>query len=179
MPVLVSFDSQGGTAVAAQGVGPGTLLSKPDDPTKPGYKFLGWYTKDGKKWNFTKDIFYPKYGLTFYAHWTLASVSVQFNSRGGSAIKRQKFLAKNKIVKPIDPIKSGYAFIGWYTKDGKKWNFSQTIVEDTTLYARWISLREGVLPPTADVGVSFIPVVLLGIGATGVLALRQRRLSQM
>jgi len=174
--VKITFISNGGTSVREDWCTAGDALTEPKAPTKTGYKFLGWYTKDGKKWDFSQSVTEP---MTLYAHWEALPLVVQFNSAGGTPVGKQSLFAGDKIAKPADPTKFGYAFAGWYTKGGKRWNFSQTIVEDTALYARWISLREGVLPPTVDAGTSFIPVVLLGIGATGVLALRQRHLSQM
>ena len=39
----VTFDSDGGTAVAAQTVEAGQKATKPTDPTKEGYTFKGWY----------------------------------------------------------------------------------------------------------------------------------------
>ena len=39
----VTFDSDGGSAVGAQQVEPGGLLTKPQDPVKDGYNFTGWY----------------------------------------------------------------------------------------------------------------------------------------
>lgn len=58
----VTFDAQGGvfTSAAKVSVADGALLTMPEDPTKSGYKFTGWFLDD-KKWDFktqkvTKDI---------------------------------------------------------------------------------------------------------------------------
>ena len=41
---IVTFDSNGGSAVASQTVEKGDLAKQPDDPTRDGYTFEGWYT---------------------------------------------------------------------------------------------------------------------------------------
>lgn len=42
----VSFDTDGGTAIADQSVRVGAKAEKPADPTKSGYTFAGWYKED-------------------------------------------------------------------------------------------------------------------------------------
>jgi len=46
------------------------------------------------------------------------------------------------ITRPTDPIRAGYDFGGWFTDKGtfvNKWNFAaNAVVQDTTLYAKWI-----------------------------------------
>lgn len=39
----VTFNSNGGSKVASQTVQSGKLITKPSDPTRDGYKFVGWY----------------------------------------------------------------------------------------------------------------------------------------
>ena len=44
----------------------------------------------------------------------------------------------NELTAINDPIRAGYKFTGWYTKDGNLFNVKDTaITEDITLYARW------------------------------------------
>ena len=40
---IVTFDSNGGTVVEAQMVEEGDVVTRPDDPTREGYDFEGWY----------------------------------------------------------------------------------------------------------------------------------------
>lgn len=66
----VSFVSNGGTAVDAQtGIYYTALATAPEDPTKIGYDFEGWYTDKtlGDKHNFGVPV---THDLTLYAKWT-------------------------------------------------------------------------------------------------------------
>ena len=46
--VTVFFDTDGGTPVEQQSVNYGYRAQKPFDPTREGYRFLGWYLNDGE-----------------------------------------------------------------------------------------------------------------------------------
>ncbi|WP_215812804.1 InlB B-repeat-containing protein [Pimelobacter sp. 30-1] len=67
-PVAVTFDAQGGSAVAGQSVEHGQPVARPADPTRSGYSFTGWYTSaDGSTpYAFETLVTAP---LTLYAHW--------------------------------------------------------------------------------------------------------------
>lgn len=65
----VTFDSRGGSDVVAQNHMYGELLDVPEDPTREGYEFMGWY-KDyacSVKWNVDKDTI--EGDITLYAGW--------------------------------------------------------------------------------------------------------------
>ncbi len=66
-------------------------------------------------------------------------VTVTFNSNGGSSVSSQMIPSGGSANKPSNPIKSGYTFAGWYVDSNLTvaWDFSRTISEDVTLYARW------------------------------------------
>lgn len=72
----VTFDSKGGSAVQAQtSLAYGDKVTKPDDPTRTGYHFAGWYTDTdySTKWSFDVDT--VKWAdTTLYAKWTAAPV---------------------------------------------------------------------------------------------------------
>ena len=65
----VTFNSNGGTAVKSLKAKAAKTITKPANPTKKGYQFIGWY-KDSqctKPWNFTTDIVASD--TTLYAGW--------------------------------------------------------------------------------------------------------------
>lgn len=68
--VSVTFDVQGGSAVAKDCVLKGSPVTRPTDPTKSGYSFTGWYENDactGSAWDFSTPITADK---TLYAGWS-------------------------------------------------------------------------------------------------------------
>ena len=64
----VSFNTDGGSAVANQTVNNGEKAARPaTDPTKDGYTFDGWFTEDGTEFDFDTAI---TADITVYAKWT-------------------------------------------------------------------------------------------------------------
>ncbi len=65
----VDFDTNGGSTVPTQGVNEGDKANKPDDPTKEGYKFEGWYADKELTTPFDFDSAISG-NTTVYAKWT-------------------------------------------------------------------------------------------------------------
>lgn len=76
----VAFDAQGGSYVAPRYVAKNKMVSEPAAPTHDGYTFLGWYTAEGEKWDFAKDVVTAD--MTLYAKWIKNAVNPGGN--GGS-----------------------------------------------------------------------------------------------
>lgn len=76
----VAFDAQGGSYVAPRYVAKNKMVSEPAAPTRDGYTFLGWYTAEGEKWDFAKDVVTAD--MTLYAKWIKNAVNPGGN--GGS-----------------------------------------------------------------------------------------------
>jgi uncharacterized repeat protein (TIGR02543 family) len=59
-----------------------------------------------------------------------SNYTVTFNTNGGAAIQSIQYEEGEKIAKPIDPIKEGYTFIGWYGDPGLAalWNFDTNTI---------------------------------------------------
>ncbi len=65
----ITFDSDGGTAIAPQYLSEGDVIQEPEDPVKDGFIFNGWwYNDDGfdSKWNFELGV---EKDMTLVAHW--------------------------------------------------------------------------------------------------------------
>ena len=159
----VTFNTYGGSAVAAQTVTAGAKAAKPADPAKSGFTFDGWY-KDpsfGTVFDFSTAI---NSDVTVYAKWkenstTPSTYTVTFNTNGGNAVAAQTVTAGAKATKPADPAKSGFTFDGWY-KDpsfGTTFDFSTAINSDVTVYAKW--KENSTTPSTPTTPVVYYTVV--------------------
>ncbi|RSX53379.1 internalin [Bifidobacterium dolichotidis] len=135
---VVTFDSNGGTTVANQTVTSGSTVAAPQSPTHFGYTFAGWFTaaNGGTKFDFSTPI---TGDLTLYAHWTINTYTVKFDSNGGSAVNSKTVDHGKTVTAPKSPTRTGYTFAGWFTArtGGMKYDFSKPITSDLNLFAHW------------------------------------------
>ena len=75
--------------------------------------------------------------LTFVAQWWPV---VTFDASGGawsSGETMHYVKITDKVAAESTPVRNGYTFLGWYTDDGNRANFEDTVYGPTTLYAHW------------------------------------------
>jgi len=68
--------------------------------------------------------------------------SVTFESNGGDAVPPQSVAQGGKIIQPPAPTKTDQTFQGWFREStlDTEWNFdTDTVSQDLTLYAKWVS----------------------------------------
>ena len=129
----VTFDSDGGSEVAAVEVKDGEKVTKPAaDPTKTGYTFKGWFIGD-KDYDFEKAV---TANITLKAKWEVVTYTVKFDSDGGSVVESAKVNHGEKVKKPEDPTKTGYTFKGWLNGE-TVYDFETAVTADITLKAKW------------------------------------------
>lgn len=66
--------------------------------------------------------------------------TVSYDSNSGSAVESETVINGRSVVKPSDPVREGYSFIGWYTdvELTKPFIFGATpVTGDIKLYAQW------------------------------------------
>ena len=74
------------------------------------------------------------------------TVTVTFDSRGGSAVSTQEITAGSLLTQPEQPVRSGYRFTGRYQDAActVAWDFdAMPVTEDLTLYAGWKKTSSG------------------------------------
>lgn len=91
---------------------------------------------------------------------------VVFEAGEGTPVDTQILNAANlfKASKPADPTLKGKTFEGWYTIDGKEYNFDTMQTESITLYAKWsdVDYRQISTVPSGTIPVG-LPYILGGI----------------
>ena len=131
----VTFNSSGGSAVSSQTVTEGGKVSKPSNPTRNGYTFVGW-TLNGNIYDFNSEV---NNNITLVAKWNenvKKKYTITFNSDGGTIVSSQTVTEGGKVSRPSDPTKSGYNFVGW-TLNGVSYDFNSIVNGNITLTAKW------------------------------------------
>lgn len=135
-----TFTADGTTFAQPQTIDRGGKFTEPAKPPKENHTFAGWYNGD-EKFDFDADTTKAPNVLNLVAKWDINKYTVQFVSDYGS-------FADQTIEhgKPIDtakltiPTVEGFTFDGWYTDNthySTKFDFTQPITSNTTVYAKW------------------------------------------
>ena len=111
---VVTFDSNGGNSVDSQNVEKGEKIKKPEDPTRFGYTFLGWYDLNtNEKWSFSGGVVTEDVVLT--AKWETISYTIDYVFDNGwlpeGEIKTTYTIEDSFTL--VTPIRPGYTFQGW------------------------------------------------------------------
>ena len=124
---------------------------KPEDPTKDGYVFLGWYQDADLKVPFDFVSYMVTKDTTVYARWAekplgYVEVNVDFalGDYDGAPSYDDMVTIGGKLYNVPTPTREGYTFGGWFIsmyEDGEKLTsaYSEDVVLDanTTLFAVW------------------------------------------
>ena len=149
-PCVVHFNSNEGTGTVSDiNIRKNFTVTLPENSfTRTNYSFGGWclnsngtgtiYTENSASDPITEDT-------TFYAVWTLDSVTLSYDSNGGTGTMNSVPVIINTSTRISENAfeRQGYIFDKWTTnQDGSGDSYSDlddiTIDEDTTLYAQWI-----------------------------------------
>lgn len=140
----ITFDTDGGTAIDPIIGDYGTAVTKPQNPTKTGYTFVGWD-------NEIPDTI-PDYNLTIKAIWKVNQYTITFDTNGGNDIAPVTQDYGTAVVKPENPTKKGYTFSGWEPE------LPDTVpAENITVTAKW-TINQNTISFDTDGGTMIEPI---------------------
>ena len=134
-----TFTADGTTFAPAQTIDRGEKFEEPAEPSKENHTFAGWYNGD-EKFDFDADTTKAPNVLNLVAKWDINKYTVKFVSEHGSfadqTIEHGKPIDTDKLTIPEV---EGYTFDGWYADNtySTKFDFTQPIKSNTTVYAKW------------------------------------------
>ena len=106
----ITFDTDGGSAIAPITQDYGTAVTAPAEPTRTGYTFAGW----------TPEIpaAMPAEDLTIKAKWTVNTYTITYDLDGGTAEGNPaSYTVESGAITLAEPAKPGYTFTGWSGTD--------------------------------------------------------------
>ena len=102
----ITFDTAGGSAIAAITQDYDSDVTAPEAPTRTGYTFAGWSAEVPAKM--------PVDGMTITASWNINQYTITFDTAGGSAIAAITQDYNTSVTAPsAEPSKDGYRFVKW------------------------------------------------------------------
>jgi uncharacterized repeat protein (TIGR02543 family) len=131
----ITFDENGGTTVTAIKADYNEKITEPNDPTKTGYTFGGWFY-DNVTFNNDFDFDEDKItgNITLYAKWIINQYTITFDTDGADTITPSAITLNYgaDITPPDDPTREGFEFLGWDPELPEKMPAS-----NLTLTAQW------------------------------------------
>ena len=143
----ITFDTDGGSIVAAITTGWGEAVAKPADPTREGYTFGGWIDAAGETVALPETM--PVGGLELKAVWNVNQYTITFDTDGGSAVAPITLDYGTVITDPAAPEKESYIFRGWTPELPKTMPAA-----DLTVKAQWEYVHTGWL--TEEMGTTYL-----------------------
>ena len=138
----VKFDSRGGSEVEDKTVADGEQAERPNDPTKKGYTFAGWYTDADctEEYDFSKPV---TSDIELFAKWTANSYTITFEyeDENGEPVTEEKEFTYGEAtygeLLPELSDKPGYIFEGWCDENGDTVDSGALIDGDHTIRPVW------------------------------------------
>ncbi|GHT50379.1 hypothetical protein AGMMS49982_05580 [Bacteroidia bacterium] len=137
--VIVVYDTDGGSVIPNDTLRQGMAVTRPNNPTKPGYVFSDW-TIDNISYAFAAPLLHD---TTLTAKWLPRAYNITYELDGGSFSTdhtERYYITDATIVfaNQAPPEKPSYAFTGWTNAAGiPVTSIPAGSVGDTILYALW------------------------------------------
>lgn len=132
---------------------------------KTGHTLIGWYREDNfnTRWDFSSDV--VEQDKSLYANWQANSVTINFNSNGGSAVQAITHDFNHVITALPTPTRSGYNFVGWHL-NGQLVVFPLTLTQNINLVAQWQAVANPVTIIFDSAGGSAVDEMIIESGTT-------------
>ena len=138
----ITYSTDGGETIVTKSVSEGSSFELPEEPTRDGYVFKGWYLEDENNLLNPGELITVTENLEIKAKW-VAQYKYYFDKNDGNAYDVAYTIVdeNTEITIELEPTRTGYVFKGWSVDEtiyavGAKY----TITKDTVFTAEWAQL---------------------------------------
>ena len=119
-------------------------------PTDENYTFKGWFYDEALTKAVEADFVAPSKNVTLFAKWA-SKITVNVNKDNSEEVENL-ILGVGDTLTLDRPVKKGYAFVGWFTDETLKteWTNGSVVEANMSLYAKW----EDANPLYGDYGIA-------------------------
>ena len=110
--ITITFNSQGGSTVPTASALYDEYLTVPEEPTRVGYTFAGWFREAACVNEFDFENTKVQTNMTLYAKWTINQYTVTFKDQNGEIISQITDDYGKAITVPTLPTVTGYT-VSW------------------------------------------------------------------
>lgn len=160
----VTFVTDGGTEIDPMQVEANTNLERPDNPTKAGHIFKGWYLdlNNIEAGSFLFDETPITSDITLYALWQIRQYNVSYQDSDGNPVEGLTggvYDWGSTLEKPDETniAKEGY-IVKWYTAAGEIWDFETSkVISNTVLTYLYVTTKDSYYG--GEIAENFYPVL--------------------
>ena len=135
----VTFNDGNGNTISSRKVNEGSSIGTlPENPTRLGYTFDGWYDDPTNGSQVTSETLASS-TMNIYAHWNIKYLTITFNSNGGSSVSSQQVQEGGTLSNIPTSTKSQSELIGWFDENENQLTISTVIMNNITYTARWFN----------------------------------------
>ena len=145
----ISFETNGAASISPISGVVGSSFSAPNNPTRNGHIFDGWYTNPNLSMSsfyvFEEDPIIPVISFTLYAKWSLINYTITYDLTalaGATTVNPRTYNIESQIYLSEPSPRLGFEFNGWYDNA----NYDGSIITiinigsfgNKTFFAKWI-----------------------------------------
>lgn len=141
--VIFHLNYEGAPAAMIQEVNSGETPTRPDNPTREGYSFAGWFTDPD--FNNPYEFGAVTASIQVYAKWVnnegAAVYQVEFDlNYSGAPENIIQNVVEGAVINQPDVSREGHRFVGWFTDSNfvNEFTLNTPVTNNTYLYAKWI-----------------------------------------
>ena len=112
---MIGFDTLGGTLIDSIIVEENQTLTLPEQPTREGYTFVGWFTDESYETEYNEDLPVTS-NFMLYAKWNINSYTITFRDKDGLILNSYELVYGTEIANeliPSDLDLEDFRFVDW------------------------------------------------------------------
>jgi uncharacterized repeat protein (TIGR02543 family) len=141
----ITFDSHSGSAIPPVTANENMTVSKPANPTKAGYTFLGWFNATTGGTEYTVWPHTLAANVTMHARWAAISYNINYVlNEGTHSGNPASYTIESASITLAAATRGSYTFGGWYDNSGFTGSAVTSIPQGSTgnktFYAKWTAV---------------------------------------